>query len=1564
MRSGKAFSCTIIVSLSLVLTLVWSCPAAASITAIGDIEPAYEGSDPWFLPTNVQVGVTADANLAVSGGSQIRSYNYTYPLAIALAWDPGVTASLTVTGPGSLVNASTTTGVSGDASLLVADGATLSGYDAVLAENAGSTGLATITGTGSRWENGRNLEVGRGGDATLTVADGGTLTSAFGYLGVDAGSVGRVTVTGPNSLWDNHIRVSIGELGDGTLSITDGGRVLSDDVSAGINEGGTATINVSGPGSLLEARDYLSVGFEGHADMVISSGARVHSGSSQVAWGEQSIGTVTVTGPNSVWEAGDSLTLGVHGDASMTVAAGGRVVDQTAHIAAEAESVSSALVTGSGSRWENSSTLFLGEFGNGTLTVADGATLMTTGVIAGREAGSSGTLLVTGAGTILQGAPVYPITIPENPPDANTPTHLSLEAIIGDHGTGTVTIADGARVTTEEGIVYLGYWPDGVGSLTVTGPNSVWDDTGMIQVGHFGAGTLLISNGGAVIGTKNAYIGGSYWPLLANPTSSQGSVMVADPGSLWRVGGTLMVGDIGQGELLVSAGGRVESRWGYVNDLATVTGAGSLWQNERSLTVDGWLKVEAGGQVTDANAYVGYSEDGNALVHVTGAGSRWDTTAELQVGRAGLGTLSIEQGGRVVNATGIVGAEETGAGVVTVTGPNSVWENLFVWDNPVLLEGHGGDLYVGRSGQGMVGVGSGGHVISQSAALGQNATGEGEVVVDGADSLWENNLMMEVGRAGTGRLWITNGGRVTTQEATVAVEPGSTGEIIVEGPGSELEVEWGMVLGARGDAAMSVTGGGHVWTNGLTMGAQTGSTATATVRGVGTWCSSWGSIYVGKEGSAELAVSDGAIVWANSIMGIGGAAGGVGTVSVAGAGSYAGGDALEVGIDGGRGRMTILDGAGGGGSEAWVGSGLGGLGEVVVSGPGSAWGTTYNLHIGDFYGEGRLTVADGAQVETLHGYIGVGPGSLGSVLVTDPNSLLRTSHTLYIGGDEEGPQGTGYLGIYDGGLVDGNSVVIWPTGFVMGDGTLSGNDISVFGTIEPGASIGTLTIEGNLSLETGGVLEVEIDNSGQSDLLDVTGAFTLAGGTVRPVPVETIVGSHQYTIVEANSVAYIVVAGSSDVWSTALLDSDIVVGPESDPNTVLLDVAAVPFNDPNITRTANQRSLGAALEQIGVQDPNNEVTMALQQLPTADEVRQAYDQLNGQTIPALAPVSVVDTTKYMSMISHRLRYSAGGFAAGAGLPSSPAGTGPAGMSGGDRLGVNAGGYDFAVGNGTPYLSDAAWALWGSGYGLFGDRDSEGGVPGYDYHIYGGAFGLDYQYAERLLLGVTLGYSEGSIDYASSPDEADIAGTHVGLYGRYATPRWYLDAIGTYTGLSYETHRFVDLLGEKLEGEPSGYVASGYIEAGLYRWWSPRCLIQPLAAFQFAQVSIDSFTESGGAAALHFASERFDSYQGSLGVKVTQELCRHDDGCRASVELRGRWVHEFGDTRASLDADFASDPGVVFQVSDAALSRDSAVLGAGLDTWFGRSFRAFADYTAALNSDGTLQAVSAGLEYRW
>ena len=130
------------------------------------------------------------------------------------------------------------------------------------------------------------------------------------------------------------------------------------------------------------------------------------------------------------------------------------------------------------------------------------------------------------------------------------------------------------------------------------------------------------------------------------------------------------------------------------------------------------------------------------------------------------------------------------------------------------------------------------------------------------------------------------------------------------------------------------------------------------------------------------------------------------------------------------------------------------------------------------------------------------------------------------------------------------------------------------------------------------------------------------------------------------------------------------------------------------------------------------------------------------------------------------------------------------------------------------------------------------------------------------------------------------------------------------------------------------------------------------------MNLDSYTETGGISALAFDDESYQSVKGSMGARLTRRLLESAAGFRLDGQLRGRWVHEFGDNQSSVDTWFVSNAASVFTIRDAEISRDSALLGAGLSADLSSQLRAYADYNARVSSDETVQVISAALQYRW
>ena len=77
-----------------------------------------------------------------------------------------------------------------------------------------------------------------------------------------------------------------------------------------------------------------------------------------------------------------------------------------------------------------------------------------------------------------------------------------------------------------------------------------------------------------------------------------------------------------------------------------------------------------------------------------------------------------------------------------------------------------------------------------------------------------------------------------------------------------------------------------------------------------------------------------------------------------------------------------------------------------------------------------------------------------------------------------------------------SNVTVGAAGTLGGNGTIGGN-VTNAGTLAPGNSIGTLTINGNFVQAAGSTYQVEANAAGQADRINVSGTATIQGGTVQ-----------------------------------------------------------------------------------------------------------------------------------------------------------------------------------------------------------------------------------------------------------------------------------------------------------------------------------------------------------------------------------------------------------------------------------------------------------------------------------
>jgi len=400
---------------------------------------------------------------------------------------------------------------------------------------------------------------------------------------------------------------------------------------------------------------------------------------------------------------------------------------------------------------------------------------------------------------------------------------------IGNSGAGSLTIQQGGRVDGRD--VLAGYSTGRTGSIVVDGPGAmlvthydvVNDETGLLNIGQRGSGTLIIRNGGYVEDNRsyNAYYPGSFAVLRVEGT-----------GSLWKNHGHMYVGTSGQGWLYVRDGGRVESLRARVGEFtgsrgeANIVGPGSSWivEDEFSIGKDsdsaGVLNITNGGLVSDAIGVIGRSAGSTGIVNVEGAGSTWQNVTQLHVGGyLGQGTLNVKDGALVVSGWSTIGHSEDASGEVNIIGSGSLWQATGYY-------GISPALSVGYHSRGRLNILGGGRVESVNAAVGSDrgsfqggavTSGVGVVNVEGEGSIWHNDLDLIVGRSpGTdGTLNISSGGRVENSNGFLGLVADSAGRAVVSGAGSTWNSSNGLYVGgsayvAGGTGELVVADGGIV----------------------------------------------------------------------------------------------------------------------------------------------------------------------------------------------------------------------------------------------------------------------------------------------------------------------------------------------------------------------------------------------------------------------------------------------------------------------------------------------------------------------------------------------------------------------------------------------------------------------------------------------------------------------------------------------------------------------------------------------------------------------------------
>jgi autotransporter-associated beta strand protein len=546
-------------------------------------------------------------------------------------------------------------------------------------------------------------------------------------------------------------------------------------------------------------------------------------------------------------------------------------------------------------------------------------------------------------------------------------------------------------------------------------------------------------------------------------------------------------------------------------------------------------------------------------------------------------------------------------------------------------------------------------------------------------------------------------------------------------------------------------------------------------------------------------------------------------------------------------------------------------------------------------------------------------------------------------------------------------------GTTLREGTLAAGNAKAFGN-------GNLTMTGGTLMTTGGPLAVNIGagnilftggtfvaNVGgllpavQHDQLVTTGTANISGGML------TLLQQNGFVLKAGNQIVLLSAAGgvAGGTATGVAVPASQVTGLSAFSNTALL-IPVVNLYTTSVILEALQGSFAGLSGFLGMTPNEIAVATALDSLVAKiggkTGVIKELDFLDGQSFTQLLADLDKISPEELTSIFHLAKSLANVQTANIQRrleelrSENPEAFAALGRLGGAGASGPVGKRSKAV---AP-AEDERWGLWFAGSGEFTQVGNRTNAAGFSLDSSGVTAGVDYRFTDHFAAGISLGYMNTTASL-SNGGKIDADGGRVGAYATYFDRGFYIDAAVSGGANGYSTRRTTPN-NTVATASPQGTEVNLLLATG-YDWKWKGLTIGPIASFQYTNVQLNGFTETGGFAPLSVLTQNADSARTALGFHATFD--KKVGRAIIRPEVRAAWQHEFGDTSYSLTSSFATLGGSAFTVAGPETGRDSLLIGAGLSVLFNDRFSIYAYYDGELlRANYSSHNISAGFRYRF